>query len=271
LEGPLCEIASYGAIEVFLSSARARFALRAATWHLVASALVAALAASLVFGLWYPYPYRAMAGGEVLFMLVVGVDLVSGPLLTSILFTPGKSRRELTLDLSLVVCIQVMALIYGLYSVALARPVILAFEVDRFRVIAAADVQSIELPLAPDDLKELSWIGPKLVGTRAPRNSDERLRSIDLSLQGREPGNLPGWWQPYSMSRPEVMQRAKPLGALRAARPSISATIDSSARKVGLPVSDLSYLPLVSHKQTDWIVLLDRESTIRGFAPVDGF
>ena len=50
---------------------RSRF--RAASIHLALSALVAALAALLVFAIWYPYPYREISSGRELFMLVVTV------------------------------------------------------------------------------------------------------------------------------------------------------------------------------------------------------
>ncbi|MDP2370615.1 TfpX/TfpZ family type IV pilin accessory protein [Rhodoferax sp.] len=245
--------------------------MRAAFWHLCASAAVAIVASALVFGLWYPHPYREVAGGEALFLLIVGVDLICGPLLTAVLFNPVKSRRELTVDLSLVVSIQVAALVYGLYSVAMARPVVLAFEVDRFRVVAAADFQASDLKLATADMQLLSWTGPKLVGTRAPNSSDERLRSLELSIQGQEPGSRPGWWQPYDLSRPEVMQRAKSLSSLRTSRPDSTEAIDRAARQTGLAVDELLYLPLVSHRRSDWVVLLDAAAAVRGFAPVDGF
>ena len=46
--------------------------LRAAGIHLGLSLLVAALAAALVFGVWYPYPYREISGGRALFDLCAG-------------------------------------------------------------------------------------------------------------------------------------------------------------------------------------------------------
>ena len=56
--------------------------LQAAGIHLLISLFVAALAAVLVFGLWYPNPYRDLSGGRTLFSMVVGVDVVLGPLIT---------------------------------------------------------------------------------------------------------------------------------------------------------------------------------------------
>ena len=114
---------------------RMQRALRAAALHLGGSLLVAALAGALVFGLWYPYPYRELAGGRELFLLIVVVDVVCGPLLTLVLYNPAKPRAELWRDLGLVVLIQLAALGYGLHVVWQARPVYMVQEVDRLKVI----------------------------------------------------------------------------------------------------------------------------------------
>ena len=111
------------------TSPRYRAAFIAAGIHFICSAVVAGLAAGLVFGMWYPYPYRELAGGRELFLLVVAVDVVCGPLLTAVLFNPAKSREELWRDLSLVAVIQLIALGYGLHTVWQARPLFLAHEV----------------------------------------------------------------------------------------------------------------------------------------------
>ena len=116
--------------------ARPVAALRASLFHLAISCLVAAGAAALVFGLWFPFPYRYLSGGRELFLLIVAVDVVSGPLLTAVLFSPTKPRKELWLDLSIVVLLQLGTLGYGLYTVQAARPLYLVLELDRFKVIA---------------------------------------------------------------------------------------------------------------------------------------
>ena len=204
---------------------------------------------------------------------MVGVDVVCGPLLTLVLFNPAKSRRELRLDLSLVAVIQLAALAYGLYSISLARPVIQAFETDRFAVVSAAEIDPGQLPQAPPAWRTLPWNGPRLVGVRAPRDGNETLYSIELSLQGVEPSARPDWWQPYEQSIPAVQRRMKKLADLRSARPAAGqALIDQAVRQTGQPLEALFYLPLTSRKKLDdWIVLLDAQANIAGYAPVSGF
>ena len=108
---------------------------RAAAIHLTISLALAALAGLLVFAVWYPYPYREISGGRELFILVVTVDVVMGPLMTLAVFNLSKPRKELFRDLAVIAVLQIAALVYGLWTVAVARPVHLVFEIDRFRVV----------------------------------------------------------------------------------------------------------------------------------------
>jgi len=251
---------------------RLPLAFRAASFHLLLSALIATALAALVFGWWYPFPYRELAGGQQLFWTVMAVDVVCGPLLTAVVFNPQKSRRELVLDLSLVVLIQLGALVYGVYSVALARPVVLAYEIDRFVAVPAVDVDTPSLSDASPDLRFLSWTGPKLVGTRKARDGKEASLSLNQSLQGLQISARPGWWIPYEESVPDVKLRMRKLDALRAKleKPQQS-LVDEAAVSTGESVSTLFYLPLTSRELTDWIVLLDAQAQIKGYAQVDGF
>ncbi|ROR49235.1 TfpX/TfpZ family type IV pilin accessory protein [Diaphorobacter sp. C33] len=246
---------------------------RAVLIHFGISACIALLMAFVVFGLWFGAPFRTLAGGLHLFWLLIGVDVVCGPLLTAVLFNPSKSRRELTLDLSLVALLQIAALAYGVYSIALARPVVVAAEVDRFVVVSAVQINRDDLHEAPTQFRKLSWTGPVVLGIRAPRDGDDTLRSIELSLQGMEPSVRPGWWQNYEESRLAVQSRMKPITALRAARPPEEQTaIDIAVQKTGQPMDNIHYMPLVSSKSLDdWIILLDKEANIVGQAPVGGF
>ena len=158
--------------------------LKAASIHAGLSLLVAAGAAALVFWVWYPYPYREISGGRELFTLVVAVDVVLGPLLTFSIFNRSKPRRELRRDLAVVVMLQLAGLAYGLHAVALARPVHLAWELDRMRVIHAVDVPQELLEHAPDGLKSLPWTGPTPVAVRPFRSTARKGRC--------DPGG-PGW------------------------------------------------------------------------------
>lgn len=250
---------------------RFRHALVAAAWHLLLSGLVATLAGWLVFGIWFPYPYRELVGGRELFLLVVSADVVCGPLLTLVLFNRQKSRRELTLDLALVALIQLAALTYGLHTVTQARPIYLAFEVDRLRAVTWADIQKEKLRPEEGGLQVIGWGGPKLIGVREARDG-ETLQSLELSLSGYDPAVRPDWWVPYSEVVHKVLQRAQPLAALMEKKPLDTAVIMAAIADAKLPMEQLRWIPVTSFQSTGWVALVDKDSgAVRSFAAVDGF
>lgn len=240
--------------------------------HLVASACAAGVAAALVFGLWFPYPYDELVGGRDLFILVVSVDVVCGPMLTLILFDRNKSRRELIVDLSLIVLVQLAALGLGVNTMIQGRPVYLVFEVDRFRVVTAADIQKEKLKPELGGLQRLSWTGPKIIGVRGSRNGQETLESLDLSLRGVEPSSRPDWWQQYSASLDQVKSKTRDLSELRAKRPDKALIIEQAIQKTGLAENQLGWMPLTSFRSLEWVVLVNRQTAdVVSYAPVDGF
>lgn len=252
--------------------ARYRAALKASATHLLVTVSVATVAAILVFYVWYPWPFYEIVSGRELFWLVIGVDVVCGPLLTLVLWNPTKSARELTLDMSLVGLIQVSALIYGISTVTDTRPVRLVFEVDRIRLVSAAEVNHAHLELAVKELQKLPWLGPVLVGIREPKSNQEMLESIDLSIEGIEPSLRPDWWQAYDLSVPQVLKAGRSIAVLREARPADAERIDAAVRAAKLPESELLWLPLTGGRSFDWVVLLHKASALPvSYAHVDGF
>ena len=259
---------------------RFHFALKASAWHLIGSGLVAALAAALVFVFWYPFPYDQMTGGRHLFWLVVGVDVMCGPLLTLVLFSPAKPRAELARDLLLIIVIQLAALGYGLHTLAQARPLALVFETDRFRVVSLADLDPDE-SLDGAAFKASTGLGPwshwslaqpRVLGVRKPKDGAELMQSVERSLAGVSPGQRPSWWQDYALSVPQALQHARPVPELAAKGPAQAAELARAVARSGQPEAQLRWLPVVSRHAMDWVVLLDATSgQVRAFAHVDGF
>lgn len=207
-----------------------------------------------------------------IYLLVLAVDVVCGPLLTLILVSPKKSRRERWLDLILVGLIQFVALGYGIHSVWAARPVALVFEVDRLVLVTANEVAPTVLARGPVGLRELPCTGDLLlVGTRLPKDGAEMLRSVIQGLAGISVAQQPDWWLPWGDVLPVIRKRIKPLSELIAKRPQDASTLEAAVLRSGLGVQELSYLPLVSSKTLEWVALLDADLKMVGYAPVDGF
>jgi hypothetical protein len=246
---------------------RFKSAAKATLMHFCASVLVALLVAALVFAAWYPYPYRELAGGRELFFLVIGVDLICGPLLTLVLYTPVKPWRELVTDLSLVAILQLIALIYGVWSVWLSRPLYLVYEVDRFKVIAMADLDAGELLKLPETLQPQFFKGPQTVGLREP-SSDERKTVTFESVQGgKDYGERPSFYASYDGIK--AYAKARPLADFEKKHPDRQADINKLVGSAVQGGNQLRYLPIIARQ--DWIAVLNPQGAVVGYVQGDGF
>lgn len=115
---------------------------QAAGLHFLGSLSVFVLLVGVLLLFWYPSPYFSASGGWQGLRLVAAVDLVLGPLITLIIFNPAKSRRELTIDLGVVVLIQMTALLWGIRAIYHQRPVAVAFLDSSFYTVPAAALTS---------------------------------------------------------------------------------------------------------------------------------
>ena len=246
-------------------------ATKAAGVHLLCSLLIAALAGALVFGLWYPFPYRELSGGRELFLLIVAVDVVCGPLLTLVLFNPTKPRGELWRDLGLVALIQLGALGYGLWTVWQARPLFLVQEVDRFKVVAAPDLRGASIAALPAALQPDWFSGPITVAIREPKDAMESQTVMLESIEGgRDFAERPEFYLPYEGATAlKALKRAKPLSVFLKKQPSQEAAARALAAQHGVDMAQWQYLPVMARQ--DWVAVLDKQGRILGFLPGDGF
>lgn len=250
---------------------RFRAAAWAASIHLLCSVGAGLLAAAMVFGLWYPFPYRELSGGRELFLLVVAVDLVCGPLLTLVLFNPGKDRAELWRDLGLVALIQLGSLVYGLHTVWQARPLFLVQEIDRFKVIAGPELDSAAVAALAVALQPHWWKGPKTVAIRDPQDAKERQKVLFESVQGgRDYAERPEFYLPYEGDAAlKSLGRAKPLAVFLQKQPNQEDAARKLAAEKGTDMAHWLYLPVIARQ--DWVAVLDKQGQIQGFLRGDGF
>lgn len=254
-----------------MSSSRYRAAAQAAGIHSLCSVLVALAAACLVFWVWYAYPYRELSGGRELFLMVIAVDVVCGPLLTFVLFNPKKSRKELWLDLSLVAIVQLAALGYGMWTVGEARPLYLVHEIDRFKVISAPDVDAAALEKLPENLKPQFLVGPQVISIRPPKNAEEHNTVLfEATAGGRDFSARPEFYTPYDeVAAQKALLRAPPLFVFLQKQPLQQEAAQKLAKDRGAEVAEWLYVPVIGRQ--DWVAVLNKQGKIEGFLKGDGF
>ena len=225
--------------------------------HASISAIIAAGLTALMLGVWYPPPYFRAAGASHLEMLLVGVDLTIGPLLTLVVFKPGKPG--LKFDLLIIALLQSSALIYGMSVVLATRPVFLVGEVDRFVLVRAEDVAPTDLVRGREPrFRSLSWTGPRLIAAELPSDPDERFDLAISAAQGKDIDSLPKYYVDYSQQVSALLKRAKPLSRLLRS-PADASRIQKWLQSHHRSASSIVWLPLTT-PDNDLTMLMDSHS-----------
>ena len=197
---------------------------KAATIHSTISAAIALLIGRCCSAYGIRHPISA-GGADELVLLLVGVDLAIGPLLTLIVFRTGK--KGLRFDLVTISLLQTVALIYGMSVILRSRPIFLVGEPDRFVLVAANEVKDEDLAQGREPaFRSRSWTGPRLVAAELPTDVKERNNLAFGSLAGRDIENLPKYYRDYAESGKSLLKKAKPLGVLLDTDPKRAPAID---------------------------------------------
>jgi hypothetical protein len=231
---------------------------RAFLSHLALSAGIVAVVCTLIFFVWYPDPYFQAVGAWNVLRVLVGVDLVLGPVLTLILFKPGK--WGLKFDLAFIACVQLAALVYGVTVIYRERPYFTVFAVDRFTVHAYKDVDATEWQDAVEAgrVEAKPWRGPMLAVATRPTDEAAYQRLIDETVFGGLPDidRRPEFWSRYAEQAQQVVARQQPLATLRAARPQAAAAIADVTRRLGVTEERLGFVPMIA-KNRDVSMIVD--------------
>lgn len=241
---------------------------KASALHLAISAAIAAVVVTLMLVVWYPRPYFAAMGGETLIMLLIGVDVVIGPLITLVVFDPKK--KHLRFDLAVIAALQLAALAYGCSVMFDARPVYTVFVVDRFEVVAANRVDDASLAtVKTGEFRALPLDGPKVIAARKP-DTPERQSEIVLSALSGGPdlANLPELYVPYAQFRQAAARSARPLAELAKRQPDAVGAIRSFVADTGRAEDEMRFLPMKARNRDMAVVVDAKTGDVIGILPV---
>ena len=223
--------------------------------HLLLSAIIATVVVAFMLTLWYPWPLFDAAGGGRLLLILTGVDVTLGPLITLIVFKSGK--KGMKFDLTFIACAQLLALAYGVHTMYIARPVYIAFTVDSFDLVAARDLDPQDLAEATfPQFKHMPLGRPQYIAVVGPQDPLEKAKLIEALMKGKDLHMLPKYYVPYAQEAQNVVKHAHPLGTLLKRAPE---AVNSYLTASGLNEGSVRYLPLRGARG-DGSVLVDATS-----------
>jgi len=130
---------------------------------------------------WYPQPLFSTDGGWRVIRIIVGIDLVLGPLLTFIVYKPKKPG--LKFDLSLIALLQTTALLIGVFIILKQHPVAIVYTSDHFIPVPAYQLK--EQNITTKELKQFGDNWPLLIYSDVPE--EELSEALAKSLREGKP------------------------------------------------------------------------------------
>ncbi|PKI13053.1 hypothetical protein CXF71_20350 [Colwellia sp. 12G3] len=107
--------------------------------------IVVAIIALFCQFLWFPAPFLQIDGTWFALLILATVDITLGPLLTLLLVSSKKSIRDLTLDMSVILVIQISALGYGLTQIEQERTYAIVHLDGVFNLVAKKEIAKLQL------------------------------------------------------------------------------------------------------------------------------
>lgn len=228
--------------------------------HLLISIAIAVGVVALMLSLWFPGELFEAAGGNDLLIILIGVDVVVGPLITLVIFRSGKPG--LKFDLAVIAVLQVAALVYGMHAVYLARPAFIVFVKDQFQMVSAAQLDPDELAKAKyPEFRQAPLDGPQLAFAEAPTDPEELKQLAILGLLGHDLQQFPRLFVPYAERTAEVLAKSWTLARTRSQEPLAAEVVDAWLAKSGTREADVRYLRLRARRA--WMAVVIDAKTAR--------
>jgi hypothetical protein len=178
-----------------------KFRFTAFALHLLASTIVLSITLGTLYFGWYHWPGWYLADAWHVVVVMIGVDVIIGPMLTLIIANANKHRRELRRDISIIVAAQLIALVYGTTQLWNGRPLYYAFSENVLQIVQAYDINTGELKIAREQHAELlpHWYSlPRWIWAPLPTDPSEREKIVSSAVTGGDDViSMPQYYKPW--------------------------------------------------------------------------
>lgn len=175
--------------------------------HLFISNFVALMVMGLVFFVWYPFPLASAVGVTHIFLMMLAIDVIVGPLLGLLVYKEGK--KTLKFDLSVIIFLQIAALFFGLFSIEQGRPVWIAYNVDRFELVRKNELITEHLDQAKTQFQKTSFLRPQYVSVEFSKDKLQRENDMFAeALGGISIAQKPERYVDFTKALPQIKKRA---------------------------------------------------------------
>ena len=241
--------------------------LKVSLIHFLLSLGTFSILTMIILYIWFPCPYFSAAGGWQGLKIVSAVDVVLGPLLTFILYSNNKPKKELITDLSIVILLQLSAMAWGVNTIYMQRPVAIVYWEKNFITVPASVLVQQNLDI--DDLSKFGKSLPVLIYAQKPTKLEDLQKMLDLMNENGVPPH-----HQFTLYRPldEFFQNMKAeqldIDKVISNNRHIKAQLVNKLAEKGMTIDNILYFPLRS-KYKNIILMINHEGNIEDFILVD--
>jgi hypothetical protein len=231
---------------------------RAALIHLAISSSFAIITIALILFGWYTLPYFWLIGGPLLLALIVAVDVVLGPLMTFIVCSPSKPRKELLLDLSLIGLVQIAALAYGLHASYTSRLVYAVYTEGSFHLVKATELGVTGIPASKrPEFSSLPLFGPRFIGAQLPTSGQSASDLSFFRALGVGDFRVPAYYAPLAEFKQQMADKRLSRDVLTKRNPALLSSVDALLSQSRLKWDEAGVFPIDVLQRGIYTVVLD--------------
>ena len=181
--------------------------------HLTLSLVFSIILLGLLLNFWYQMPLAKAVGVTSIILILFFIDITLGPLLGLLVYKEHK--KSLKFDLSIIIIIQIFALLYGVYTLEQGRPVWIAYNVDRFELVRKNELIIENLDQAKTQFQKTSFLRPQYVAVEFSKDKLQRENDMFAeALGGISIAQKPERYVDFIQAKPQLQQRTKSLKEL---------------------------------------------------------
>jgi len=180
--------------------------------------------------------------------ILIMVDLVLGPTLTLVVASPRKPRKELARDISVIVTLQLAALVYGATTLWLGRPLYYTFSADRLELVQRSDLKAEDIAAGQRDNPGLApfWYSrPRWVWAPLPADAEEAQKIVASAVfGGTDIIQMPRAYRPWSAGLTELSKELSAVDKLAYFSPREKEVLKSRMSQLQLPMDQANTMVL---------------------------
>lgn len=232
---------------------RVKVALR----NLVISQLIIILFLIFAYFTWFPYSFSTLGGFTKTALMLIFVDLILGPLLVFIVFKEGK--KYLNFDINVLLGIQIIAFVFGAYSLFLKHPAYAVFTGDRFTLTNVSEIYPHQS--WHKNVSRLFLSSPTLVIAKLPENEQQKSNLILDIVLNQQPDidKRPQYYEPFKTHVNSIFSKALQTNNIFS-NDSAKQKLQQFMKQQKGKIADYAFFPLRGNDKRDVIWVFNRKT-----------